>query len=69
MVLHETVTAQILTALRKVPDTDLDALASTLPGLTWNQVFLEVDRLSRIGKVRVSSALPGTYTIRFSPDN
>jgi hypothetical protein len=32
--------------------------------LTWNQIFLEVDRLSREGRVQLSQAGPGTYRIR-----
>jgi hypothetical protein len=35
----------------------------SVPELTWNQVFLEVDRLSRTGQVRLTAMGEGTYTI------
>jgi hypothetical protein len=34
-----------------------------LPALSWNQVFLEVDRLSRTGEVQVTSKA-GIYWLR-----
>jgi hypothetical protein len=39
-------------------------LVLRLPGLTWNQVFLEIDRLSRTGQVRVTAMGEGTYALR-----
>lgn len=36
------------------PGCSLDELAIFCPELTWNQVFLEVDRLSRTGRVLVT---------------
>ena len=45
------VTALILQAVRNKERCELDALAQSCPQLTWNQVFLEVDRLSRSGHV------------------
>jgi len=38
-------------------------LVLSVPELTWNQVFLEVDRLSRTGQVRMTAMGKGTYTI------
>jgi hypothetical protein len=60
------VTLRILQAL-KASGTDLDDLVSSLPGLTWNQVFLEIDRLSRTGEVQVTSQTPGSYRVALRP--
>lgn len=45
---------QILDAVRHTPGCPLDELAVSLPSATWTQVFLEVARLSRIGRVQVT---------------
>ncbi len=58
------VTIRILKAVRRAHTCDLDTLADSLPDLTWNQVFLEVDRLSRLGRIRVTAEGSGTYLIR-----
>jgi len=59
----KTVVDRILEAVRLAPACQLDDLVLSLPGLTWNQVFLEVDRLSRSGHVRVHANGEGTYTL------
>jgi hypothetical protein len=59
-----TVADRILDAVHGGPGCQLDDLVLRLPELTWNQVFLEVDRLSRTGQVRVTALGEGTYTIR-----
>jgi hypothetical protein len=61
---QETVVDRILKAMRRAPGCQLDDLVLSLPGLTWNQVFLEVDRLSRTGQVRVTAKGRGVYTLR-----
>jgi hypothetical protein len=33
------------------------------PGLTWNQVFCELDRINREGHVRLSPKGPGLYGV------
>jgi hypothetical protein len=58
-----TVADRILDAVHGAPGCELDDLVLSLPGLTWNQVFLEVDRLSRTGQVRVTATGAGTYGI------
>ena len=58
-----TVVDRIMEAVRRAPGCQLDDLVLSLPGLTWNQVFLEVDRMSRTGQVRVTSMGEGTYTV------
>ena len=58
------VTDRILRAVKRAHRCDLDALATSLPELTWNQVFLEVDRLSRQGQVLVTFGIERRYMIR-----
>ncbi|MGH7232028.1 MAG: hypothetical protein ACREJU_11820 [Nitrospiraceae bacterium] len=58
-----TVGDRILKAVQRAPGCQLDHLAVSLPDLTWNQVFLEVDRMSRTGQVRVQSSGNGDYTL------
>ncbi len=56
-----TVTERILDAVHGAPGCELEDLVLSLPELSWNQVFLEVDRLSRTGQVRVTAMGEGTY--------
>jgi hypothetical protein len=58
-----TVADRILDAVHGSPGYQLDDLVLSVPELTWNQVFLEVDRLSRTGQVRMTAMGKGTYTI------
>jgi hypothetical protein len=58
-----TVTDRILDAVHCAPGCQLDDLVLRLPELTWNQVFLEVDRLSRTRQVWVMAMGEGTYAI------
>jgi hypothetical protein len=58
-----TVAERILDAVHRAPGCQLDDLVLRVPELTWNQVFLEVDRLSRTGQVRMTAMGKGTYTI------
>lgn len=58
-----TVADRILDAVHRAPGCQLDDLVLSVSELTWNQVFLEVDRLSRTGQVRMTAMGKGTYTI------
>lgn len=64
MSLQVTIADRILKQVRRAPGCQLDELENSLPGLTWNQIFLEVDRLSRMGQVRVMSMGDGMYIVR-----
>ncbi len=46
----------------------LDELVTVCPTLTWNQIFLEVDRLSRAGHLRLSLMAPGRYAVQVAPE-
>ena len=68
MALHAPVTDRILDQVQRTHGCDLDALTKSLSDLSWGQVFLEVDRLSREGQVLVTLGAGGRYLIRL-PDH
>jgi hypothetical protein len=57
------ITEIILRALTRDMPCDLDALAEVCPPYTWNQIFLEVDRLSRVGAVQLTTSTRGRYAV------
>lgn len=59
-----TIAGQIFLAIRDTPGFPLDELVLSLPRFTWNQVFLEVNRLRRTGQVQVTALGVGNYTVR-----
>jgi hypothetical protein len=66
---QETVTDRILDAVRHAPDCTLDELTQHCPDLHWSQIFLEVDRLSRSGELKLTSRGIGSYTVRLRTDD
>lgn len=50
---------QILDAIRDGRSCEVEDLLKECSGLTWNQVFIALDRLSRDGKVRLPVKGPG----------
>ena len=62
------VTDRILETVQRTHGCDLDMLTKSLSDLSWSQVFLEVDRLSREGQVLVTRGTGGGYMIRL-PDH
>ena len=64
MASHTPVTDRILGAVQRTHGCDLDTLTNSLSDLSWGQVFLEVDRLSREGQVLVTFDTGGRYMIR-----
>lgn len=60
-----TVANQILEVLKTHPECTLEELTQCLQDVDWLDVFLEVDRLSRFGQLRLSqSSLGLTTTLR-----
>ena len=57
---------RILEVIVRAPNSALDELVLERPDLTWNQVFLVIDRLSREGVINVLSKAPGIYTIHLA---
>lgn len=60
---HRTVEEQVIDFLQRAQACDLEALTRDCPDLTWNQVFLAVDGLSRRGELRLVSRGRGLYTV------
>lgn len=54
---------QILAVLNRMHEYDLEELLNDFPSYTWNQVFLEVDRMSRSGELRLLFRGPGLYAV------
>jgi hypothetical protein len=67
MTQHPTVEDQIIDIVRRAHICDLEEVARQCTDLTWNQVFLAVDRLSRNGKIKLTPSGRGTYTLTFLP--
>jgi hypothetical protein len=68
MTSHTPVTDRILGTVQRTHGCELDTLANSLTDLSWGQVFLEVDRLSREGQLLVTLGSGGSYMIRM-PDH
>ena len=60
-----TVEDHVLDIVRKAHVCDLEEVMRQCTNLTWNQVFLAVDRLSRRGEIRLLSKGRGLYTVTF----
>ena len=60
---HTTVGKQVLDFVQRAQACELEALTHECPNLTWNQVFLAVDGLSRRGELRLVSQGRGLYTV------
>ena len=60
---RDNATHQIMQLIVRTKGCPLDEIVFECPTLTWNQVFLEIDRLSRNGQVKLTSTHPGTYSV------
>lgn len=59
-----TVAERIMDFVAHHPGCLLEEVVLGCPELSWNQVFSEVDRLSRDGRIELSLQGPGLYTLR-----
>jgi hypothetical protein len=57
------ITGKIVQMVKHRQACDMDDLLEACSSYTWNQVFLEVDRLSRTGELRLFSKRAGEYTV------
>ena len=64
MVLNTHVGRQVMDVVIHHPGCDLEEVLKECPDLTWNQVFITVDRLSRQGYVSLRVGKRGHYSIR-----
>ncbi len=65
MAQHTTVEDQVIDIVHRTRACDLEAITRDCPNLTWNQVFLAVDGLSRSGELRLVPRGRGHYTVVF----
>lgn len=63
MARHKTVKDRLLRAIRSAPGCYLEDVVLSCPELRWNEVFVEVDRLSRTGELLVSTVDHGGYLL------
>jgi hypothetical protein len=65
MAQHTTVEDLVIDIVHRAHTCDLEEVTRQCPNLTWNQVFLAVDRLSRNGEILLMPRGRGTYTVTF----
>lgn len=58
------IAAQVLESLARNPACEFDRLVADCSEFTWNQLFYEVDRLSQLGQLCLTSVDGGHYFIR-----
>lgn len=63
MTVPSATTTTILNLIARSSGCNLEDIVFNCRGLTWNQVFLEVDRLSRTGQVCLTQQRPGSYIV------
>lgn len=56
-------TYQVLEFIVRLPGTALDDIVLECPHLTWNQVFVIIDKLSREGMINLSLKGRGQYVM------
>jgi hypothetical protein len=57
------ITGKIVQMVKHRKACDMEDLVQACSSYTWNQVFLEVDRLSRTGELCLFSKRAGVYTV------
>jgi hypothetical protein len=55
--------SRIMEVIIRSPGSQLEEVVLECPDLTWNQVFCELDRMSRAGQVRLMTKGPGLYAV------
>ncbi len=63
MALHTIVEDQVIDMLHKAHACDIEEITRQCANLTWNQVFLAVDRLSRNGEITLVPRGRGMYVL------
>ncbi|MGA6827081.1 hypothetical protein ACO9S2_05620 [Nitrospira sp. NS4] len=62
MLEQDTVAEEILNMVKAHPGCTLDELTERLPRWNWSEVFIEVDRLSRLGRLQLTQSGAGFIT-------
>jgi hypothetical protein len=60
---HKDISRQVLAIIVQHPGCDVEEVVVECPSLTWNQVFLELDRLSRAGRITLKQTGRGHYSV------
>ena len=60
---HTDPTRTVMKMVSASPTSDLEDVVAACGNLTWNQVFLELDRLSRSGHIALKQIHPGRYRV------
>lgn len=63
MALKGTVGRRVMAIIIRTPGCQIEEVVRQCPDLTWNQVFFELDRLSRSGEVVLRQKSPGVYAV------
>jgi len=63
MAQQKPITERVLESLQSSPECDFEALVARYPEFTWNELFLEVARLSRAGQLIITRGV-GIFTIK-----
>lgn len=61
---HEQTADCILEAVSRSPGCLLEELPLDCPGLTWNQIFVEIARMSEEGSLILEGRGPGSYILK-----
>ncbi len=65
MAQHTPVEDQVIAMLHRDHTCDLEEVTRTCTNVTWNEVFLAVDRMSRSGEIMLVPRGQRTYTVTF----
>jgi hypothetical protein len=60
---HTDTTRTVMEMVSAAPTSDLEDVIAACCDLTWNQVFHELDRLSRTGHIVLKQIHPGRYRV------
>lgn len=63
---HDVRDGQVVEVIIRSPDTVLDDVVLECPNLTWSQVFMAVDRLSRKGILKLTPKGHGIHSVHLS---
>ena len=61
--LQEEIRRRIISVIESASECDLDTLVSRCGDLSWGQIFLEVDNMSRIGAILLTRSADGRYCL------
>jgi hypothetical protein len=64
---HTTVEDLVIDIVHRAYGCDLEEVTRQCTNLTWNQVFLAVDHLSRSGEVKLVPKGRGMYMVTYPP--